>query len=406
MLQGTQNRETCSICGAGLGAVRLDLGPQPICSNLLVKPDDSWSSHPCTLAQCDRCGTVQLAPAPPFELLVSPRGPVSYREPERHLDGVADLLATLPGLGEGKGIAGISPKDDTLLARLRDRGVPGTWRIEMVRDAGVENPRAGNESLQASCTPHLAHSLVARRGKPSLAIARHIFEHASDPGAFLAFLRELVEPGGYVLLEIPDCARQLAVLDYTMVWEDHHLYLTPDALELALTLAGFRPVNTQRHSYPSEDCITVLARAENAVPGKWPSAEALAVQRSSMRRYVSSFPERRAAVRKSVARMRGAGKVAVFGAGHLACAFINIFGLPDLLECVLDDDPSKQNLYLPGSRLPIRPSAILESADIRTCLMGINPENEAKLQANHRCFTEKGGAFMSIFPSSPFAMPL
>ena len=56
--------------------------------------------------------------------------------------------------------------------------------------------------------------------------------------------------------------------------------------------------------------------------------------------------------------------IALFGAGHLACAFANFMGVTDLIDFVADDTPQKQNKFLPGARLPILPSAALAERKI------------------------------------------
>jgi hypothetical protein len=44
----------------------------------------------------------------------------------------------------------------------------------------------------------------------------------------------------------------------------------------------------------------------------------------------------------------------MFGADHLACTFVNLLGLKDVVRFVADDNPHKLGLFMPGSRLPIR----------------------------------------------------
>jgi hypothetical protein len=110
-------------------------------------------------------------------------------------------------------------------------------------------------------------------------------------------------------------------------------------------------------------------------------------------------------VREVIRRWRGEGKkVAVFGAGHLAAKFINLFSVADLIECVIDDNPHKQALLMPGSRLPIRGSAELASGPIDVCLLSLNPESEQKVRAKNQAFLERGGRFASIFAVSPQAV--
>jgi hypothetical protein len=115
--------------------------------------------------------------------------------------------------------------------------------------------------------------------------------------------------------------------------------------------------------------------------------------------FARRFEESRARVRKMFAEWQRTGKrVAVFGAGHLAAKFVNFFGLGEFIECVIDDNPHKQDLLMPGSRLPVRGSAMLDSIDV--CLLSLNPESEQKVLQKYRHVVERGVTFLSIFALS------
>lgn len=93
----------------------------------------------------------------------------------------------------------------------------------------------------------------------------------------------------------------------------------------------------------------------------------------------------------------------MFGAGHLACIFINLFGLKDILEFVVDDNVHKRGLFMPGSLLSIHHSSELIKENIKLCFLGISPLSEARVIQNNQEFIKKGGEFISIFPDSKFS---
>lgn len=99
-------------------------------------------------------------------------------------------------------------------------------------------------------------------------------------------------------------------------------------------------------------------------------------------------------------------KIALFGAGHLACTFVNLLSLRDYFDFVVDDHPNKKGLFMPGSKLPIRSSATLVEDGIKLCLLSLNPDNEEKVMRQNQEFLAHGGVFSSIFQVSKYALQI
>src|SRR5205823_14030846 len=82
----------------------------------------------------------------------------------------------------------------------------------------------------------------------SVVIARYTLEHAFDPVRHLDAL-EALAAGGHVVVEVPDCSDAFRTRDYTTLWEEHVLYLTPGSLRRALRRVGWTIVGL--HVYPN-----------------------------------------------------------------------------------------------------------------------------------------------------------
>ena len=155
-------------------------------------------------------------------------------------------------------------------------------------------------------------------------------------------------------------------------------------------------VALESHPYTLEDSLVAIVRTGRVQSAAAPPAAE--IDRAS--RFVREFPRVRERIRE---RVRAAGRVAMLGAGHLAGAFINLYGLADCIEFVADDNPNKQGLFMPGSRLPILPSSELARREIDLCLMTVRPEIEAEVVSRNAAFRASGGVLASVFPDSPFA---
>jgi hypothetical protein len=392
----------CLLCAApGLERV-LDLGPQPVSTHFTRAADDPVTRHPLALAVCCGCGTVQLAPPFPFADLVPPYDWIAYREPESHLDLVTERLLGLDGVRSARRAAGVSFKDDTTLARLRRAGVAEVWRLEPRSDLGAADPRANIESVPGLLTPARAAGIAAARGQVDLLVARHVVEHAGAPRAFLAALGAMLAPGGYLVIEVPDCRANLRRQDYTMLWEEHSLYFTPETVGQALVAAGCAPVSLDVHPFPFEDVLVLVGRkaAGDAGPPR-PERDGVLGAVELARAFGRAHGAWTGRIAAALDALAGGRKLAAYGAGHLTCAFLHFHRLADRFAFVVDDTPQKQGLFLPGTALPIVPRERLAEGEVSACLFGLAPEIEDKVIARNEGFVAAGGAFHSIFADSP-----
>ncbi len=394
---------SCLICRSDQSATILDLGRQPVASHFMTSPGQPATEHPLALSVCRSCGVIQLAETFPFADLTPPYDWITYREPESHLDSVAETICRLPGLRKGGTAAGLSFKDATTLDRLDALGFANCWSLDPHHDLGADNPNANIESVPGLLTPQRAARISHQRGPADVVVARHILEHAEKPWRFLQALGEMVAPGGYLVIEVPDCRANLERQDYSMIWEEHTLYFTPDTVAQVLSATGCTLVDIEIHPFPFEDVILVYARKGPEENSAASAVEASVIEQnvSIAHNYGRSFRDWSdkydAALRKLTKEGR---KLAAYGAGHLTCAFINFHGLAEHFAFVVDDTPQKQGLLLPGCGLPIVPHERLTTREISACLFGLDPQIEEKVIANNPGFHDAGGRFFSMFADS------
>jgi C-methyltransferase-like protein/methyltransferase family protein/putative zinc binding protein len=398
----------CYTCGSDAVKVLLDAGLQPIGNRFLRTRDEAEEQFPVVIEQCTRCGLVQSTKPVPAAALVPVFDWITYSEPEPHLDGMVDRLMTRPGIKAGAIAAGVSFKDDSTLDRLARRGLK-TWRLDLKSDLGVTREGLGVETIQEALTPDRATAAARCHGPADVLLVRHILEHAHDLGRFLESLRLLLAPGGYVVIEVPDCSRAIELGDYTTLWEEHTFYYTPETFERCLTLNGFDVAGFENHPYPFENSLVAIAQVSSGAhaprDARMPPAQIVAAEIARASGFATEFPARRQRLRRHLEEFRRTrGKIALFGAGHLACTFVILFGVQDLVECIVDDNPHKRGLFMPGSRLPIVGSDVLQSNDIALCLLSLNPIGEQKVMEKNQAFAQRGGVFASIFPASAHAL--
>jgi SAM-dependent methyltransferase len=366
-------------------------------------PDTRAIEHDLAFGVCGACGVMQLANPFPHRDLVRPYDWITYREPESHLDAVVERICSIPGIDAQARVAGITFKDKTTLERLRRRGFDRTWSLDAIDDFGATDANADIESIQALLTPERANEVVRKRGTVDLLIVRHIAEHTEDPRRFMAALATLLAPGGVMVIEIPDCSANLKRQDYSMIWEEHTLYLTPQTAPQLLASAGCAGVAIEVHPFAFEDVIVLYGRKSGAGATQAPlDRETVEPSIDLARRYAAAFEGWTQRYRQLFDGLTADGsRLAAYGAGHLTCAFLNFHGLADYFAFVVDDTPQKQGLFLPKARLPIVSRSRLTADSISACLFGLAPDIEDKVIANNHAYADAGGRFYSMFVDSP-----
>lgn len=394
----------CLVCRAPRVVQELDVGLQPVSSFFLQSRDAPEMTYPLALGSCEHCRTIQLMKPVPHDALIPPYDWLFAREPEEHLDQVVDRIAALPGMHPGCVIGGLTSKDDTTVERFASRGFSKTWRIRLEGDLGVTNACANIETVQALTSPDRMAAIAAKVGQADVLIVRHIAEHAERPADFMAGLSALVRPGGVLMLEIPDCSESLRIGEFTMIWEEHSLYFTPNTFRPLCTLGGFEELDLTVFPRPFENSIVQLSRKTGS-PGPLQLGDVPSAETERLPSYARQFTPTKNSVRRALLQARETrGPIALFGAGHLACTFVSLMGVSDLIDFVADDTPQKQGKFLPGSRLPIYPSRALADQSVGLCLLAVSIGGESTVIARHNALVERGMMFRSIFRSSPCSL--
>jgi SAM-dependent methyltransferase len=391
----------CLSCGSKIN-VLVDFGPQTPSNRFELPESPVTDRHPLVVGQCEACGLIQLVDPMAPAMAKSRFEWLTYNEPEGHLDDLVSRLRRLPGLNSGSRIVGLTYKDDTTLARFNRLGHANTYRYEPAADFGLTDPHASLESIQAALDATTAARLAAQHSLADVLLVRHVLEHAHDPLVFLRAAATLVKPGGHLLFEMPDSEKFIKACDYSFIWEEHITYLCAPTLAALIGNAGLSLHETIVYPYPLEDSLIGLVR--NA-PGAAPRQQGRAALLADGASFASRYPELRARLQTLLGDWQRAGKkTAIFGAGHLAAKFVNMYGLGKLVDCVIDDNSHKRALLMPGSRLAIRGSADLDARGINLCLLSLSPESEQKVRAKNQPFLDRGGRFLSIFALSPVSV--
>jgi hypothetical protein len=398
-MNNLQTEVNCTLCHGVDLQTMIDFGLQPP-SNRFVKSDpleQDPETHLLALGYCQDCGTAQLTARMPVEAIRPPYAWLSYNEPEGHLDDVAAQLAQLPQIGTQSRILGITYKDQSTIDRLANLQLPHGACISE-QDFGFTDGHFGLETIQQLLrNPEIIIKMKEKYGVANILLMRHIIEHTDNAAELLTSVKGLLAPDGYLVLELPDSAQIFENANHAFIWEEHISYYTEQSLTTLAKTVNAEIAWFQRYQYPYEDSLVVALRFLSS-PTQ-PSTHKLETStQEKLKKFGHDLEVAKQQWRKTLLRYKMQGeKIAIFGAGHLAVKFINFLQLSDLIDCVIDDNPNKTGMKMPGSLLPILPSAELTNNRIGVCISTLSPESEIKVRHKLSAYFDNGGVWLSAF---------
>jgi SAM-dependent methyltransferase len=345
----------CPACGSPETGIFFEIPELPTLSNVLLKTAKAareWPKAPIRLGFCQGCGWIGNTA---FDSLLLNYGEhyenslhysavfqnyaenlARYLFRRFHLKG-KDLIEI--GCGQGDFLHSLCE-----LGRNRGVGFDPSFAPERARSNGHHDVRFVRDYYSPEYTGYACDFLCCR----------HVLEHIEEPQAFLRNIRQALDGRKQAKLyfEVPNV---LFTLRGMGIWDpiyEHRSYFGRHALRRLFTSSGFRVLSMGERFGRQFLCLD----AEVDSNGKGNAANATA-EHKQLRRlagdvrnfagaYLRKVKKHRAFLRESKRRGK---KIALWGAGSKAVNFLNVFRREEAVEFVVDLNPFKQGMFIPGT---------------------------------------------------------
>lgn len=360
----------CPICG-GAGYELLSLAPTPLGDSLAQSVDEALTRqvYPLDLVSCDACCHLFLRHAVTasesyedyhFSSGASPGLGQEMEVVARRLIGRGELRPTDLVLDVGS-------NDGTWLSHFQSRGLEVVGIEPSARAGKFANDR-GIRTIQGYF-PESVPALGEVGSNIRLVSANFVFANLEDPHAFLAAARELVGPGGLLSIMTGYHPDQFEVNMFDFIYHEHlSYYSVRDFVHLAAE-HGLSVESADRINLKGGALHVVLRVPECGDSATVGDSVRRLLQYESWRKIADS--SYRDELRRKLDRLRtrwqevwienSVEKLVGYGMSHSVTTLSYDFGIVPSLAHLVDDNPSRWNLFAPGSALEICSPLSLET---------------------------------------------
>jgi hypothetical protein len=225
-----------------------------------------------------------------------------------------------------------------------------------------------------------------------LICCRHALEHIHRPGDFLSMLRGVI--GGRdtaVFFEVPNARFTLEDLGIWDLIYEHCGYFSQESLRRVFEGHGFRVDRVETEFGGQFLGLYGRPGAGAAAPRVDPDLAALVT------RFGQNYAEKVAHWRLRLRELRqGRRRAVLWGAGSKGVTFMNVLGVGDEVDCLIDLNPHKHGRFIPGTGHQVRSPASLAATRPDTVIV-MNPLYRDEISAHLRAM----GADAEILVDGP-----
>jgi SAM-dependent methyltransferase len=401
----------CRACGARLARTFVDLGSTPLANTYLTADALALPElfYPLRVYVCDRCFLVQLPPTvAPEELFTDYAYLSSYSESWlHHAHEYVQRVSERFGLDSRSKVVEIASNDGYLLQYFKERGVP-VLGIEPAQNAAEAAEAAGIRTLVRFFGLAAAHELAAAGESADLLIGNNVLAHVPALNDFVEGMRALLRPSGVATMEFPHLMRLIERTEFDTIYHEHVSYFSFIAVQRLFAQHGLTIFDVEELSTHGGSLRIYACHSERPKPVERAVDELRRREREAGLERLNTyagFADRVASAKLSLVEFlisvkRDGNSVVGYGAPAKGNTLLNYCGVRgDLIDYVVDRNPYKQGLFLPGTRIPIYdPSRIAETRPDYLLILPWNLQEEVMAQMSY--VREFGCRFVVPIPAA------
>lgn len=364
----------CRFCGHELKHTFADLGFAPLSNEYLTAEDlgRGQMTYPLKVQVCEHCFLVQAALYQrPEQIFGDYQYFSSYSESWlAHCKAYVDMIVPRLGLSQTSHVLEVACNDGYLLQYFLPYGIP----VKGIEPAENVAETARAKGIEVECCffgTDAAQEIAGKDGLYDLVIGNNVLAHVPDISGFVEGLSLVLSPGGTITMEFPHLMKLMEQSQFDTIYHEHFHYLSLTAVQTIFQAHGLEIYDVEELPTHGGSLRIYAAHREYATGQMRPAVANLLDREAAFglkdictyEGFTAQIQKIKLDALRLFTELKQQGKhIAAFGAAAKGNTFLNYCGIKsDLVDFVVDSNPHKQGLYLPGSLIPITgPEALRE----------------------------------------------
>jgi hypothetical protein len=215
-----------------------------------------------------------------------------------------------------------------------------------------------------------ANELVKEGMRADLLIGNNVLAHVPDLNDFVAGLKILLKPNGILTMEFPHLLKLIEFNQFDTIYHEHFSYFSFLTVQKIFTYHGLTIFDVEELPTHGGSLRIFAKHSEN---NSFPISTSIQKMIENESKYgikqiatYQNFKKRVELLRKDICKFventkKANKKIVCYGAAAKGNTLLNYCKIDtSAIECVVDRNPYKQGLFLPGTHIPIKDPEVVK----------------------------------------------
>jgi len=355
----------CLICNSEYSSF-VDFGVMPIANAFATKEQiKNEYTFPMKVGFCDNCNMVQLVEQPDREKMFHENyaffsSTSNYMK--KHFKFFANSVSELQDLNENSFIVEVGCNDGILLENFIIDNIPclGVEPSENVAQIAMEK---GIEVITHFFDRPLAEHILQSHQKADAILSANVMCHIPYLHSIYDGVKTLLKEDGVFIFEDPYLGEIIEKTSFDQIYDEHVFLFSALSVSYLANMHSLELVNVEpqithggsmRYTLAHKGIKTVSQNVKKLIDQE----RKLGLdKKQAYLGFTDNVNKIKTELINLLTELKNDGKkVVAYGATSKSTTVTNYFGItPDLVECIYDTTPIKQNKFSPGAHIPVAP---------------------------------------------------